>query len=194
MWDMPTTSVRPTGVERTFGAEEIIVSKTDRKGIIRYANGVFLRVSGYEEDDVLGQPHNLIRHPDMPRCIFKLLWDTIAAGQEIFAFVLNLAADGAHYWVFAHVTPSFGPRGEIVGYHSNRRLPDPCQINAIAPIYAALLAEERKHSRTPDAIEAGTAMLHQLLHDRGLTYDEFVWSVSPDAPMLRGTSLQGAGR
>ena len=124
MWNMRVSHVRPTGVERTFGEDEIIVSKTDAKGIIRYANGVFLRVSGYEEADVLGQPHNIIRHPEMPRCIFRLLWDTIASGEEIFAYVLNLAADGAHYWVFAHVTPSFGPRGEIIGYHSNRRLPD----------------------------------------------------------------------
>ncbi|MGE5764846.1 MAG: PAS domain-containing protein [Mycobacterium leprae] len=107
--------VRPSGVERTFGEDEIIVTKTDPRGVITYANRVFLRVSAYDEPDVIGQPHNLIRHPGMPRTVFQLLWDTIRGGREMFAYIVNLAADGAHYWVFAHVTPSFGPAGRIVG-------------------------------------------------------------------------------
>ncbi|HMO11052.1 MAG TPA: PAS domain-containing protein, partial [Actinotalea sp.] len=117
---MRPSSVMPTGVERTFGADEIIVSKTDPKGRITYANQVFLRVSGYREDEVVGQPHSIVRHPDMPRAVFALLWETIQAGREIFAYINNLAADGAHYWVFAHVTTSRAG-GALVGYHSNRR-------------------------------------------------------------------------
>src|ERR687897_472191 len=86
-------SVRPTGVERTFSPDELIVSKTDPRGVITYANDVFLRVSGYAMDEVIGQPHNLIRHPDMPRAVFQLLWETLAAGRELFAYINNLASD-----------------------------------------------------------------------------------------------------
>ena len=71
-----------------------------------------------------GQAHNIIRHPDMPRCVFDLLWKTIAGGEEIFAYVKNMAKNGDHYWVFAHVTPTFDAGGRIMGYHSNRRVPE----------------------------------------------------------------------
>jgi PAS domain S-box-containing protein len=175
---MRPNEVVPTGVERTFGADEIIVSKTDTTGRITYANDVFLRMCACPESEVLGRPHNFIRHPDMPRCVFKLLWDTIQAGDEIFAYVLNLATDGAHYWVLAHVTPSFGPDGSIIGYHSNRRSPARSAVDAIRPVYAALLAEERRHSSPVEAIAAGGALLGQYLHDHGTTYDELVWSLT----------------
>nr|BFE86398.1 hypothetical protein GCM10020093_089990 [Planobispora longispora] len=130
---MRASAIRPTGVERTFAPDEIIVTKTDLKGHITYANDVFLRVSAYSEEEVLGQPHSLIRHPDMPRCVFALLWQEIRRGREIFAYVVNLAADGAHYWVLAHVTPSAGPGGQIVGYHSNRRVPGEAALRRIRP-------------------------------------------------------------
>lgn len=113
-----------TGVEKSFGKDEIIVSKTDLKGRITYVNRVFMSVAGYEEDELLGEPHSLIRHPDMPRCVFKLLWDTIQAKNEIFAYVINRCKNGDHYWVHAHVTPNFDAQGAVVGYHSNRRVPD----------------------------------------------------------------------
>ncbi len=88
----------------------------------------------YSYAELMGAPHSLIRHPDMPRCVFKLLWDTLEAKQEIFAYVVNLAKDGSHYWVFAHVTPTLDDRGNIIGSHSNRRKPDPAQIERIKPI------------------------------------------------------------
>src|SRR5208282_4348758 len=114
------THPQPTGIERFFEEEEIIVSKTDLKGLITYANRVFVQISGYSEEELLGQPHSIIRHPSMPGSVFRLLWETIASGQEIFAYVNNMSKNGDHYWVFAHVTPTFGAAGEIVGYHSNR--------------------------------------------------------------------------
>ena len=107
-----------TGVERTFNEGEVIVTKTDLKGRITYANDIFQRASAVTEKDALGQPHNFIRHPDMPRSIFKLMWETIASRQELFAYVVNRALNGDHYWVYAHVTPSFNDAGEIVGYLS----------------------------------------------------------------------------
>jgi PAS domain S-box-containing protein len=172
------TAIRPTGVERTFSSDDIIVTKTDRKGIIRYANQVFLQVSGYTEAEVLGQPHRIIRHPDMPRCVFKLLWDTIEAGEELFAYVVNLAADGAHYWVLAHVTPSFGAGGEILGYHSNRRSPDREAVRHVVPIYERLRREERRHDQPRIALERSSALLAEILAERGQRYDEFVWGLT----------------
>lgn len=171
----------PTGAVRTFGAEQIIVSKTDLQGRITYANDVFVEVSGYSEAELLGQPHSLIRHPDMPRAVFQALWDTVAAGREIFAYVDNLAADGAHYWVLAHVTPSFGPGGRITGYHSNRRCPEPAAIRAVSGLYAQLRAEEQRHGTGRAAVEAGSRLLRDALADRGQTYEEFVWQVITDA-------------
>lgn len=169
----------PTGVERTFGEDELIVSKTDPKGIVQYANAVFLRVAAMTEADVIGKPHNVIRHPDMPKAVFKALWDTISAGQEMFAYIVNLAADGAHYWVLAHVTPSWGPGERIVGYHSNRRVPDRRAIAEIEPLYARLRAEEHRHGSGADATQASTALLAQVLAERGQTYDEFLWALTP---------------
>ncbi|WP_237051414.1 PAS domain-containing protein [Magnetospirillum sp. ME-1] len=105
----------PSGRERTFAHDELIVSKTDPKGRLTYVNDVFLTVSGYTESEVMGKPHSVIRHPEMPRCVFKLLWDTIADGREIFAYVNNMAKNGDNYWVFAHVTPNFDAAGQIIG-------------------------------------------------------------------------------
>lgn len=175
---MRATRVQPTGVERTFGEDEIIVSKTDRRGVITYANDVFLRISAYQEADVVGQPHNIIRHPDMPRCVFKLLWDTLAERREIFAYVLNLAADGAHYWVLAHVTPSFDAAGQVIGYHSNRRSAHRSAVAEVNDLYARLRAEEQRHARPADAIEASWRLLHDVLAERGQSYEEFVWDLT----------------
>lgn len=168
----------PTGVEAFFGPGEIIVSKTDTSGRITYANGVFIRISGYAERELLGMPHSLIRHPDMPRCVFKLLWDTISAGSEIFAYVVNLAKNGSHYWVLAHVTPTFGPGGQIISYHSSRRVPARRAIAAVEPIYAALRAEEARHGSKAAAVEAGARMLGQVLAEQHVSYDEFVWTLT----------------
>jgi PAS domain S-box-containing protein len=163
-------------VERTFGRDELIVSKTDTRGLITYANGVFLRVAQYEEDQLIGRPHNIVRHPDMPRCIFKLMWDTIKGGNEIFAYVKNMAADGAHYWVLAHVTPSYC-NDEIVGYHSNRRWPRPSAVREIEALYSSLSAEEKRHRDPRAAMDASGRALAALLDRSGRTYDEFIWDL-----------------
>ncbi|MGB0682184.1 MAG: PAS domain-containing protein [Magnetovibrionaceae bacterium] len=168
---------RITGIERTFAPEEIIVSKTDLKGRVLYANDVFLRVAGYTEEEVLGEPHNLVRHPDMPRTVFRVLWDTIAEGREIFAYVLNRCKNGDHYWVLAHVTPTFGPDGQVMEYHSTRYAPDPACVKAIEPVYKALLDEENSHSNRKEGLEKGLALLGKVLADKGVTYDEFIFSL-----------------
>ncbi len=177
---MRRLAIRPTGEERLLPAGEVIVTKTDPRGLITYANDVFLHISAYTEDEVLGEPHNLVRHPDMPRCVFKLLWDTLKAGEEIFAYVVNLASDGAHYWVFAHVTPSYDVQGRLVGYHSNRRPPARSAVAAATDLYARLKAAEDAAASTPDAVAAGERALQAVLADAALTYDQFVWSITPE--------------
>jgi len=174
-------TIRPTGHERTFAEDEIIVSKTDLKGRITYANEVFLRVADYTEEEILGKPHNIIRHPDMPRCVFKVLWDTIQAGNEIFAYVINLAKHGDHYWVFAHVTPTFNDKGEIIGYHSNRRVPNRSVMTTIKSLYQMLLAEERKHANPKDAMAASMPLLLKFLEDKGMTYEELIFALRNQA-------------
>ncbi len=167
----------PTGREIIWGDEEIIVSKTDLKGIILYANQTFLRIARYAEHEVLGQPHNIIRHPDMPKCVFKLLWDTLEAGNEIFAYVNNMAKDGDHYWVFAHVTPTYGPNGRIIGYHSNRRNPERKQVELFEGIYAKLLAEEKRHSDWREGMASAGRMLQAMVAEHHMDYPEFIFSV-----------------
>ena len=170
--------IKPTGREVKFADDEIIVTKTDLKGIITYANEVFIRVSGFPEDELIGQAHNLIRHPEMPRCIFKLFWDCLKNGQEIFAYVVNLTVDGGHYWVYAHVTPSPDAMGKIVGYHSNRRTPYPDALEKIIPLYKTLLAEERKHTDPHVAVAASTALLQEVLDKVEMEYNEYIFSLS----------------
>jgi len=113
------TIVEPTNTEIFFEEDDIIVSKTDLKGRITYANQTFCRIAGYSEAELLGQPHSIIRHPDMPRAVFKLLWDTLVEGREIFAYVKNMAKNGIYYWVFAHVTPSYDDNRNVIVFHSS---------------------------------------------------------------------------
>ena len=175
---MAFTRPTPSGREVFFDSEDVIVSKTDLNGKITYANDVFLDIAGYQEHEVVGQPHSMIRHPDMPRSVFKFMWETLEAGKEIFAYVVNMGKNGDHYWVLAHVTPTFGPNGRPIGYHSNRRVPDPGAVASIRQIYAALLAEERRHTDKRDQVAAGTALLVKTLQDTGMAYDEFIWTLA----------------
>ncbi len=170
-------SYTPTGIERTFGEEEIIVSKTDPKGIITYANQVFVRVSGYSEEELLGKNHNLIRHPAMPRCVFKLLWDTLFERKEIFAYVINMAKGGDHYWVHAHVTPTFGTDGRVVGYHSNRRVPDRAAVSVMRDLYATLLKEEESYGDWREGMASAGRLVGKVLASKSMEYDEFIFSL-----------------
>lgn len=166
-----------TGVERDFPENEIIVSKTDPTGRITYVNDLFSKISDFEEEEVLGEQHSVIRHPDMPRCVFKLLWDTVSTGQEIFAYVNNSTKHGDHYWVLAHVTPTFGADKKIVSYHSNRRSPRRDALNAIMPIYDNLLQIERGAPDRKTGMELSLKALNELLDKNGVSYDEFVLSL-----------------
>jgi PAS domain S-box-containing protein len=170
-------AIVPTGRERAFSPDDIIVSKTDATGHLTYVNDVFLDVSRFDEADLIGRPHNVIRHPDMPSAVFRLLWEEIQAGREIFAYVVNVAADGAHYWVLAHVTPTFGTGGQVVGFHSNRRTATPGALVHVVPVYARIRRAELAAGRRSEAVLAGTAELDAVLAEADTTYDRWVWSL-----------------
>jgi PAS domain S-box-containing protein len=169
-------AIQPTGVERKMRENDFIVSKTNPKGIITYGNPIFIEFSGYTEEELLGSQHNIIRHPDMPRAAFKLAWDTIQSGKEFFAYVKNMSKDGGFYWVFTHITPDFDASGNIVGYTSVRRCPSAAAVAKIEPVYKAMLEAERT-AGARSAIEAGTAVLVDILKQTGLGYEELVFSL-----------------
>jgi PAS domain S-box-containing protein len=169
--------VRPTGREVFFPNDELIVSKTDVRGRITYVNRTFIAISGYEEDELLGEPHSVIRHPEMPRCIFRLLWETIQAEREIFAFVKNMCKNGDHYWVLAHVTPTLGANGAITGFHSNRRVPERAHVSMFSELYGRLLAEEKRHADWRFGMQESAQLLADTTTAAGFSYEEFVFSV-----------------
>lgn len=162
------------GAERVMDNDKIIVSKTDATGKIAYASSYFLEISDYTLDDLLTKPHAIVRNPNVPRCIFKLLWDRLKSGREIFAYLVNKTKHDDHYWVFAHVTPSVDERGEITGYHSNRRKPRPEAIAEINKLYSRLLAAEASTGNRKTGLEAGVQLLNEILADQGMDYDEYV--------------------
>lgn len=150
-------------------ADDFIVSKTDTKGRITYVNKIFMEMSEYSEEELLGKPHSIIRHPDMPKAVFKLLWDMVQNKEEIFAYVLNKTKNGNDYWVYANVTPSLDAKGNIIGYYSVRRYPNPAALEIIKPLYKEMLAAEQK-----GGVNAGTKVLTDLLSAKGASYNELI--------------------
>lgn len=168
-----------TGRERTFHDDDIIVTKTDLSGKMTYVNRTFLQLAGYTERECLGAQHNLIRHPHMPRAVFDLLWKTLEAKQEIFAYVVNRSKNGDHYWVFAHVTPSFDSGGNVVGYHSNRRVPDMAIVNRhIVPLYDKLLKVEQAAPSPKDGLAASFKEVVDLLTENKVEFNQLMLSLT----------------
>jgi len=159
-------------MERMMNENDFIVSKTDLKGKITYCNRIFMDMAEYTEEELLGQPHNIIRHPDMPKAVFKLLWDRIQKKEEVFAYVINQTKDKNSYWVFANVTASLDVRGNIIGYYSVRRKPNPKAIEIIKPLYAQMIQAEKT-----GGMEASTKILLDLLEAKGMGYDELIIAI-----------------
>ena len=152
-----------------IGNNDFLVSKTDLKGRITYCNKIFMKVAGYSENELLGKPHNIVRHPDMPRIIFKLLWNRIQNKEEIFAYVKNRTKNGGYYWVCANVTASTDDKGTIIGYYSVRRKVNEQALPVIEELYAKLLQLESR-----GGMEASQKYLNNMLKEKGVSYDEFI--------------------
>ena len=133
---------KPTPIDIEYIFEQgLILSSTDLKGIITYANRKFCEIAGYTKEELVGKNHNIIRHPDMPKAAYKEVWDTISAGKEWAGLVKNLRKDGKYYWVFTHILP-IRKDNEIVGYSAARRPASSEEIQEIIPLYQELLKTE----------------------------------------------------
>lgn len=160
--------ISPTTKEYEVKSDAFLVSKTDTKGKITYCNPPFIDIAGYSEKELLGKPHSIVRHPDMPRTIFKLLWEKIQRKEEIFAYVKNMSSDGGFYWVYANVTASLDKNGNIIGFYSVRRKPNPKALASIKPLYEKLVSIEKN-----SGIEASLKYLNEFLKEKGVSYEEF---------------------
>lgn len=156
---------KPTPIDEgiPLDAKRYIVSETDEKGKITYCNDYFIEVSGYSREELIGQPHNIVRHPDMPSIVFKLLWQTISSGKNINAVVKNLAKDGRYYWIFTEFEiRKDTDTGKIIGYHASRKDISKHVIEIISDLYAKLLEIEKN-----DGIDASEKYLVDFLKEKG---------------------------
>lgn len=166
--------ITPTDREVTMQAGDFIVSKTDLKGRITYANRIFMQIAGYDERELLGRQHNIVRHPDMPRGVYRLLWQTIEGGDECFAYVKNLCKGGDFYWVFATITVDYDRDGRPAGYYSVRRQPSRAALAAIEPVYREMLEIERR-AGPRDAPTRSVEWLQAQIAARGArSYSDFI--------------------
>ncbi|MCF6253037.1 MAG: PAS domain-containing protein [Methylococcaceae bacterium] len=159
-------NITPSNYRRKLGPNDFIVSKTDTKGRITYANRIFMDIAGFPESELLGVQHNIIRHPDMPRGVFRLMWDTLKAGNEFLGFAKNLCADGGYYWVFANITPDYDRDGKLQGYYSVRRKPPQSAVDVLIPVYNEMLAIE-KHSSAKEAPDKSIEYLVDMVAQTG---------------------------
>jgi len=134
----------PINSEHIVKNVDLIVSKADIEGNITYVNPIFIKISGYSQASLLEQPHAILRHPDMPKVIFHYLWENIKEGQEIFAYVKNLCADGGYYWVLANVKMAKNPDGSFRNYMSTRRCITDNAKETISSFYKQLLETEQE--------------------------------------------------
>lgn len=168
--------IQATQKERVMRDNDFIVSKTDLKGRITYANKIFVEFSGFTQEELFKQQHNIIRHPDMPRAVFHLLWKNLQSGQEFNGYVKNMSKDGSFYWVFANVTPSYDNNKNIIGYYSVRRKASQQAVAIIEPIYKEMLAAE-KTAGAKNAIEVSIGLMSAKLEQQGVGYDQFALSI-----------------
>ena len=171
----------PKNEEIILDPKRYIVSKTDEKGIIEYGNDYFVEISGYTEAELIEKPHNIIRHPDMPKVIFKLLWDNIKQRKTMKSLVKNLAKDGRYYWVYAEVEPRINPStSEIIGYTAYRKAAPRKAIETIEPLYKKLKDIEDK-----SGMEASEKYLKGYLDDKRMSYDQFINSLIEDKGLFK---------
>ena len=176
--------------EFAFSSDQTLVSVTDLKGRIVYCNAAFAAVSGYSRQELLGQPHNLVRHPDMPAEAFRDMWDTIASGQPWSAVVKNRRKDGDHYWVVANATPmKDGDR--VTGYLSVRTAPSRAQVAEAESLYA-LMREQARSGRPCLALHRGLVRRLDLMGRLAQGLVRAATAFGPEG-MLHLAALAGSG-
>jgi len=151
--------IKPTDIEKEVRSVDLIVSKSDKDGNITYTNPIFMKISGYTQGELLDKPHSILRHPDMPKVVFKYLWDILKAANDVVAYVKNLCKDGSYYWVLATVKTAKNPDGSFRNYMSTRRCITDNAKKIISELYAKFLKIEKE-----DGFEAS-----QIAFDKFLT-------------------------
>jgi PAS domain S-box-containing protein len=159
----------PTGKEIKLSPNRYIVSKTDTTGKIVYGNDYFTEISGYKESELIGQPHNILRHPDMPKAIFYLMWEYLKNGRNIMAVVKNLAKNGNHYWVTTDFDIKRDRSGNVRHYIAFRQAAPKHVVKEIEAFYQRLLEIEKEHG-----MEASIEYLNGFLEERNMNYDQFI--------------------
>ncbi|WP_197349636.1 PAS domain-containing protein, partial [Ralstonia solanacearum] len=159
-----------TDTETTLAPSDYLISRTDPAGRIVFANPAFVRISGFTEAELLGAPHNVVRHPDMPEAAFADLWATLRSGLPWRGLVKNRRKDGGFYWVQANVTPVFQD-GAIAGYTSVRSMATPAQIARAGRAYAAVRAGDRSYTvRAGRILRTGWRRLFNLFRFDSLRF------------------------
>ncbi len=162
--------IEPKNIESPFELDELFFSITDPKGVILTGNDVFQRVAKFTRDELIGKPHNIIRHPDMPRAIFKAVWETIKSGKPFVGYVKNMAKDGSYYWVLAAIYPVMNEEEKKIEKYISIRLKPTSQIFKIIPD----LYKKIKEIEIRDGMDAGLEYLQQRLKELGFqNYEEF---------------------
>jgi PAS domain S-box-containing protein len=166
----------PIDQEVEWDKTQTIMSKTDLFGTIEYANDVFTKVSGYEDYELMGQPHNILRHPDMPKVVFKVLWKNIKEGNQFHGIVKNLAKSGKYYWVITNFEYLRDEKGNITKYIGKRKaVPAAVIKNHIEPLYTKLLQIEQA-----SGLEISENYLVGFLEDIGLSYVDLITKLMID--------------
>ena len=163
---------RPTPIDKEvpWDKTQTIVSKTDLFGTIEYVNEVFLDVSGYEEYELVAKPHSIIRHPDMPKVIFKVLWDNIKAGNQFHGIVKNLAKSGRYYWAITDFEYVKDENDKIIKYIARRKaVPQDVISKHIQPLYLKLLQIEKASGEL-----ASEKYLIGFLEEAGVNYVDYI--------------------
>ena len=159
----------PIDEEIKFSKKKFIVSKTDINGIITFVNKNFCDISGYSENELVGVPHNIIRHPDMPRAIFFLIWNSLLRGEPVSGVVKNLAKSGKYYWVIADLDVKKDENGNIKSLTAFRRAAPQHVIDEVEELYDTMLNIEKRRG-----MEGSLSYLESYLEEKGMNYEEFL--------------------
>ncbi len=190
LWEIKTlerfanfTHPMPIDKEVSWDKSRIIMSKTDKFGIIEYANDTFIDVSGYEEHELMGMPHSIVRHPEMPKVLFKVLWDNLLAGNVVKPVVKNLSKSGRYYWVIADFEIKRNDKGEITSFYSRRKAVAPEVVAKVEGLYRKLLQIEQT-----SGVGASEKYLLGYLEDLNMSYNELIEHLVMEyTPGLKGS-------
>ncbi len=178
------TTVKPKPINKQIKLNKYkyIMSRTDTRGFIQYANDYFTEISGYSSSELIGANHNIIRHPDMPKVIFKLMWERLKNGQQIHAVVKNLSKSGEYYWVTTKFDIKRHPfDNKIVGYLAYRQAASAKTVKIISEFYDKLLSIEEVNG-----MEASEKYLRGYLEEKGVTYDTFIDDIIDNNSVMKG--------